>query len=603
MAADLAPLLAEPLPDAAENSVLLEFGAVFSNLADWLPMFLSALRDDGVEDYREWRRTRAAIVEFNEISAVVSEATAVRPLITPLNISRRIIAAGRSAIAQYVAALAANTPAAAQSAAAGAQAQIDKMAELAGELNSWQERAERLGEAGDVASILHSLLQDGMEQSGADGLIDLDSNFRSQLNVLLGLDVSPGVGVLYAVHSSIAGIYFERDHYDALLNGFVNLFLLNDGVLVNLLHNERFRSDFRAAELEVFDSAIACQNALNSGTIVRQIARAVVEMHGSMVESVGRVLCSALLLAVGRKSAAYEKLRHGNATELLSAAQSDARIGPLLLGLDSHLRTAQAHRGITYRTDELATDLKSGHRVYLYSDLVDRTYLGIESTLAALMAIYICADHLGVDVSESSRLSQLGVSIEDMTQLMLLSFGHPCEDVDVDGGTLVIQLGASDANHLSPALGAIVAQLVDVEVTEFAIRLNSGRELRCPVEPYRNFSNAVDEFGKQAALIEIQAAWHDDSGSQLFTVAHLRNWIAAQVAENHELELAEQIRRLRVLRGVAKEFGDDAAVTALTAVMRMTRIKAAGGVPPATDIETFSLFLEWLGTEDEPTLI
>lgn len=442
-----------------------------------------------------------------------------------------------------------------------------------------------------------------MERSGAPGLIDLDANFRSQLSVLLGLDVSPGVGVLYAVHSSIADIYFERDHYDALLRGFVDVLRSNDGVLVNLLRDERFRSDLRAAELEVFDSAVACQNALNNGTLVRQIARAVVEMHGSMVESVGRVFCSALLLAVGRKSAAYEKLRHGNATELLSAAQSDARIGPLLLGLDSHLRTAQAHRGITYGTDELATDLKSGQRVYPYSDLIDRTYLGIESTLAALMAIYICADRLGVDVTESSRLSQLGVSIEDLTQFMLLSFGHPCETVHVDGGALVIQLGASDANHLSPALGAIVAQLVDVEVTEFAIRLSSGRELRCPVEHYRNFSDAVDEFDKQAALIQIQAAWHDDSGSQLFTVAHLRKWVAAQVAANDELGLVEQIRRLRVLRGVAGEFGDEDAVTALTAVVRMTRIKAAGGVPPASDIQTFDLLAAWLGTEDEPTLI
>lgn len=184
-------------------------------------------------------------------------------------------------------------------------------------------------------------------------------------------------------------MFLRPQEYERKLRRAVEVLALAAEPLTEVLASPDFGDDLRRLQLELFDSGVACQRSIAEATHIRQAARAVVELHASMVESAGVLVGAPLLTAAGQKTAPYASLRRGNATGLVSDAQKNADIAGLFAGLDTHVRTAQAHRRITYGDAAVGTDLKSGQREYDYDGLVDMTFEAMESILAGLMAIKI----------------------------------------------------------------------------------------------------------------------------------------------------------------------------------------------------------------------
>jgi len=256
-----------------------------------------------------------------------------------------------------------------------------------------------------------------------------------------------------------------------------------------------------------------------------------------------------LMTAVGHKSAPYVTLRLMDASDHLRKAQNNDRIAAVFVGLDDHLRTAQAHRGVAYGDESLTTDLKSGRREYACEALVDTTFEAMESVLAGFCALRLACAIRGIDVAGESGLESLGFSPADAADFTFGAFGFPDRVVAVESDCLHVVLGADSMTGVTIAVGATLAAVPGDPVQERAGRALRWSRVALPDGPDSTFRAASDDFEKQVALMRIQAGWRSlEDGTAWATSPVLRKWAATQVTETMSLDTHEKFKRLRLLR-------------------------------------------------------
>jgi hypothetical protein len=287
-------------------------------------------------------------------------------------------------VEHYAAALLAGTPIEAQVAASRAQDALDELASLGERLNDWLARQHAMTSASSVQESLGLLIAECFSATGTDSLVTLVSKLQPRVAEVAGVQAGPDAAISYGLNAAFVDLFLSPDDFNKKVREGVALLLAADERIRLMMRDSDFQADARRLRLEIFDSGVACQAAIAAAAHERQSARAVVELHATLVESAGRVLAIPFLTAAGQKKAPYASLRGGNSTEHLRKAQSNPKSRDLFDGLDDHLRTAHSHKAITYEAERLTTDLSSGRREYSYIDLIDSTFRAVESALAGL---------------------------------------------------------------------------------------------------------------------------------------------------------------------------------------------------------------------------
>ena len=359
-----------------------------------------------------------------------------------------------------------------------------------------------------------------------------------------------------------------------------------------MLRDPVFQADAQRLRLEVFDSGVACQSAIERATHPRQAARAVVELHASLVESGGMVITLPYLTAAGQKKAPYTSLRRGDATAHLRKAQSNPTISNLLAGLDGHLRTAHAHKGISFGDEHLQTDIKSGQRKYGYGEVIDRTFEAVESTLAGLLSIQIVSSEQGWAAPEDSGLEVLGFSPTDVATFLLTSFGFPHHSVDLRDGLLEVELQGSVVGF-TVAVGALLPSIPADSFNAIRVTCEDGSSWACPREPYDDFRHADHEFEKQVALIWVQRSWRSENGGPWMSDAALRKWTATQITETFSLEAKDRFERLSLLRRLARRLGSNEIESFVRDHVRLARLQLDEQAAGESERAALQLAIEW----------
>jgi hypothetical protein len=567
---------------------------VFSELGSWLPRFLTGLRVALESDCRDTEQMLGAVDALLTLRRQAAGVPVQRPFLVPGKAAAAAIDQADGLVRAYAASLGAAIPLHVQQAGADGQRQIDLMAGTAEALADWIARADAFAEGTTVAETLDLLVKDGMREFGVSTLVELDRAALTALSKLLRLDVNEtGLGVAYAHCSAIAAVIFDQDRFARTMHETVRLFRENRKVLAKLSANKAFLEDFARLELELFDSAWTCQRVIQTSAVPRQSARAIVDLHGSLVESAGRLVCSALLLASRVKSAPYEKLRQANATELLQRAQREPELMVLLEGLDDHLRTAHAHRSVTYLDDMIVTDLKSGRREISIDDLVNQTLQGMESTLALLMGIRVAAAVNGLDVHAPAALDAFGVSVEEVVTFMLGAMKGIDAIVRREGDSLHVQVSAASPEGFSGALGAAAMSIPSDPELTYRLELSSGTTISCPVSAYRQFSTAEGEAAQSLALVRIQRSWRTDAGKPHMPDDVVRRWIAHQALEDADADFRARMQALRQLKAFAEAEGLGDVVEMLRGLMRLTRLMATEGRATAEELGALRTLERW----------
>lgn len=322
------------------------------------------------------------------------------------------------------------------------------------------------------------------------------------------------------------------------------------------------------------------------------------------MEAAGLVLGIPLMTAVGQKSAPYATLRLKDASDHLRKAQNNNRIAAVFAGLDDHLRTAQAHRGVAYGDGALTTDLKSGRREFNYEVLIDSTFEAIESVLAGFCALRLSCAIRGINVAGESGLESLGFSPADIADFTFGAFGFPGRVVSVESDCLHVVLGTDSMRGVTPAVAATLAAVRGDPFKSVRVELLDGSSWHCQMGLYSAFRVAADDFEKQVALMRIQAGWRSlERGTAWASTQVLRKWAAAQVTETMSLGTRDRFMRLRVLRRFAEDVGELELARTIRGFVGWARLDLAGRKGGEPERRALDQIVEWAASAVEFDLI
>jgi len=571
-------------------------------VATWMERFWAGLHAATDSEFRDASVLVEAVEDLAVLRSSLDATQPTRPFGRAVRLAQLMAEAAVAMVERYLDALMATTPVDAQANAEEAQRALDDLGDLAGELAGWLERQVKLSEAATVQESLWVLVADSMEVVGAESLLPMARNNQERLLLHLGVEPELDVCIDYGISSAFADIFLSPESFQTKVK--VAFDLLSDAPLLDaMLRDAAFQGDLARLQIEIFDSGVACQRAIAGALHLRQEARAIVELNASLVESAGLVLGLPLLTAVGQKSAPYATLRLGDASDHLRKAQHNDELSALFAGLDCHLRTAQAHRAVSYGDESLTTDLKSGSRDYAYEALIDSTFEAVESVLAGLAALKLASAVRGIDVAAESGLESLGFSPADIAEFTFGAFGFPDRVVAVEADCLHIELGTHSMTGVTVAVGAMLAAVPEGSFAALRVVLADGSEWHCQMDAYAAFRTASDDFEKQVALMRVQAGWRTAEGTSWLTTPVVQKWAATQATETMDLETVERFKRLRMLRACAEDVGESDVAAAIRGFVGWARLDLMGQQGGELERRALAQVAEWATTDVEFDLI
>jgi hypothetical protein len=561
-------------------------------LTEWLPTFWSGLHTATDSEFLNCDALLASGRGLARLGADLAGLNAIPPFARGVRAAQDMADACLRMVEHYATALLASTPIEAQTAANRAQESLDELVSLDQDLNDWLARQQALTSASSVQESLGLLIAECFKATETDSLLTLVSKLQPQLAEVAGVECGPDAAISYGLNAAFVDLFLSPDDFNKKVRGGVDLLLAADERIRLMMCDPDFQTDARRLRLELFDSGVACQSAIAAAAHERQSARAVVDLHATLVESAGRILAIPFLTAAGQKRASYASLRGGNSTEHLRKAQSNPKTRDLFQGLDDHLRTAHSHRAISYEAEQLITDLSSGQREYSFSALIDSTFRAIESALAGLLAIQIVCSAQGWAEPDDTGLDALGFSPTEIAAFVLTSFGIRYQSVRVADGTLEVDL-PGDIRGFTVAIGALLPSMPPSSFTAIRVTPQPGAAWSCPTEPYAIFRETSDDFTKQIALMRVQWCWRSETGALWLPERAFRKWTATQMVEAIDLNPFEKFRRLRLLRNLAKEVADQEAESLVRSYVRFARLQLADLPEGESERQTLQTVISW----------
>lgn len=589
----VAELLANPLP--VESVTLDSPLALPQAVAPLLPEFLAGLQDATASNFISTERLRTAVGNGFALASCARSAPRVRPFTKPYDMGQLVVNGLESLIGDFLAAFAAKTPLEAQQHAAVGQRKLDDLAGAADDLTNWLERHLAVSEADGVAEVIRAVLLDASNQAGVSNLMRLAEKHAKLLGNVLGGPIDPSVAITHSMHTTIADLYLDRLDYDEKLALASAVLDVSNPALGELLSNPLFRGDIERLTIEIFDASVQCQQTIAAATSPRQSARAVVALNKTLVEAAGRVLAAPLLTAVGVKSKPYEKLRHDDAGPLVDATRDNPRIGRLAYGLDAHLRNAESHSAIRYDVGRLTTDLRSGARTYEYEALASTTFEAVESCLAVLLAVQHALTLVGFEPRNEAGLDLLGLSAQEIVDLLMPMLGADLSSALLSERELVLISPTATPRGISVALAGTIASLPPDTLDRIVLELpGAGRwKIAIGAIPPVQFE---DEFEQQVAQLRMQRAWRNEEGEPWLSDAAARKWLSVNAEACLALESREQFIRIKALRKLAEEFGDQDCRRALSGLAGILRAQLEGRRPDLEFADSIRNIQKWAAT-------
>ncbi|MBG7696612.1 hypothetical protein HCJ76_00470 [Streptomyces sp. MC1] len=548
---------------------------VFVRLSEWMGVFFQATKATAEAKEEGAQALEAAIAQFMELRDLVQSADSRRPLGAMVKVLRELLGELESMVSAFLAALLATTPLQAQQQGAIAQRHMDRAAELAEQANAVSETLLLLTKEQDVARIQAGLLERTLQVYQVPDLLALDAVGRDQLHRETSSRGTYGAGILFSTYHVLAQHLLDADQFRDVLRRAYTVFSSHPDVLRTLATTAVFEEDFQRAVLELFDGSMEAAHAVENAVHSRQAGRALLGVASALVEGPGQVIATALLLACGRKTAAYANLRHKNATDMVSAVQQEPALQGLLDGLDNDLRTGRAHALVRYEEHAAVIERKSTTRTVAWADVIDGVFRGHENVLACNLALLQALGELGFNGFGLDGLwRSLGVTAEQMTTAVLETMG--CHDVVITGDSKCWRIEASvGTNTPLPTLVAMLQPGLPPDLDELMLiahQHDGTHVLAGPVAPWREQRGApADSDAQQLAFLRAQLSWVYDDAPWL-PVNFIRRWIAIQGAKTFEMSPAHAVARLRNLRQLAVLSKDDALVAALSGAIRHIRL-------------------------------
>ncbi|MBZ6135441.1 hypothetical protein [Streptomyces olivaceus] len=550
--------------------------ALLDRMATWSDGFFSSVAEAAKATTRGAEDLRASVQEFMQLRAMVQHTDARRPLVVMLAVLHQAVTELHSMIDAYLAALLAATPLEAQRHATQAQSHLDRAVRHIKTANTAADEAQALAAERDTARLQSLLLTHALHTYEAADLLSLDAAARDKLQDVTSSRGAHGSGIMFAIGNVLAHSLFDPERFREVMRRAYDVFRSNPDVLRALAQEALFESDFKRALQELFDGSREAIHVVDNAVHDRQAGRALLGIAMAQVEGPGQVIASALLLACGRKSAPYTKLRHSDATGLITAARQEARLHGLLDGLDNDLRTGRAHALVHYEEAGVVIERRKSTRTVAWPEVIDGVFQGYESIHACQLALWQALAELGFTAFATDDLwRELGLTSEQMVTMMLEGSGYRDVAITVGEKDWQVETRSESASTLSFHLALIRTYLPKyVERLTLTVRQDSEVHiLSGPLAPWHEVATApTGSEAHMMAYLRAQLAWTYD-GVPVLSTEHIRLWVALQAAQTMQQTPAQAIIRLRSFRDLARHADDDELVWALTGVIRYKRLE------------------------------
>lgn len=559
-------------PDApALSSWSLSEDGLFGDFALLLRNLLSSIRELTQPSGSSWR-LRELVGEFVELRALVRRVAHRRPFIAQAHTARTAIAHIEQTLREYLDALTAATPLAAQRHAELAQRGIDATAAALNTLEEQRAEQDEIDTASSSA-MFKSMFRGVLAHTGMT-FLQLMEQAEQRTSDLLHVDAKSGVEIQLLIAERFAAASMDSVAFEAKYVASYEAFTRRSGALTSLAAaTPELLEDFVDAQIDVFNACWAFLHRVQHAQTTRQATEALLDVAVSLVEGPGALLVRTLLLATGVKHASYLKLRDGNATDHLGRAQQEPTLAPLVAGLDAHLRIARSHNLVRYDEDGITATAKRITRRIALDELGDSVIEGLESVLAGTIALRQAYAQANIEIQDLDLLGQLGVAPDDIAEIAVhLMTGQEVE-ASFDQRTLVVNLASASTFHLT----SIAAGLATIlrECNDFLIACGHGtdrNELTGSLEVFRNPDKPSSEFATQLQLIRICLALQLN-GQPAIGRGQLRKWAATKAVDALSSPDRESFQEVRSLLNLARESQDSELEALMRNCMRWLRLQ------------------------------
>jgi hypothetical protein len=592
----------EPMPDEMADWTTDEaFPEGFiGRLGEWLGTFFQALGSDP-RDPATVERLRESLRRLLQYRAVVTTATKLRPWLPLWRTTEYVIDSLMRTARHYLEASGAETPLVAQRAAQAGQQAIDDVAEVVNHLGEQISRWERVSEANQVQDILPALAAEAYQLAGVEDVISLEEAGAGTYQALTGDPSCPtGIGFLLQLFRIQAETILDQDRFMELTRSVYQELTRRAPRLDRLLQESALARDIQDGHERGYAAALAAQAVFTQARQTRQEVRAMLGLAQDLLEGPGKRYIAALLAVIRNDD--YDRLRRQDAGDLIHQARQRG-LGSVFEGFDAALRNARSHEDFLY---EEGMVILTNHGEILPSSerlsvprLVDRMLAGQETLLALIAAFTAAASHLEVEIIGADFFERLGLSGEEVAEMMLRLLNWTDVLVQIDGEVVRVE-GTAELPELPLTAVAMMLSFLPATASylDISVRGTQGfRSLVGPLEPWRRWQTS-ENLDKELAYVEAMKAWTIDD-RPIWTVEQLRKYLAIRAIQKFNAGYPACVEPLREIRSCASRLGDADVTAALGRLLALARDIELGQVDEKARSIIVNTFSEW-ATQDVP---
>lgn len=552
---------------------------VWHQLGSWLEGYLEALAR-AIEDNSNLPELRDSVAEFIGWRGAVRSAQRLRPWVAVWHAMDEVMAALETVCRRFLETAGAETPLAAQRAAAAGQRAIDSAAAAASHLNEKLDRWNRITAAEDPEKALPMWVLSALEAAGVADPLSLDQSGHALFQQVTGSTglIPTGVGVGLRLTHVQAELILDADGLWRSCRSTFHALMERRPRLREILTDPTVIADLSEAMVTGYDAAVALHAVVATARRTRQEVRALMAFGHSLIEGPGRRLLAITCAVTTRRP--YDQLRRADSASLAQMTRQ-AGLSQIVGGFDRAIRVAKAHEDYSIlERDELITIVLSsgpGEVRMTLEVFVDRILAGLEAVLALQTVITCCQAALGLESASGDVFSTLGLETNTMLGTLLGLAGWTNVTGRIDGPTLSI------AGHgvLTPKSFNLAAMLIpylphDVQHLQIETVTSAGRHIiEGPTAELHQWMRSSDGFTRGILFVEAGIAWRLD-GEPLLSRNQVRKWSAVSCAQLLEEPFAARAGRLKQLLRFATRISDAELTESIRAVMAQSRNQALG---------------------------
>lgn len=514
-----------------------------------------------------------ALSAISETAGLLETYSVRRPTASRLELLRLRSSALSRATELYLAALTAETPLEAQTAATKAQQEIDRSVALKHEFDQVRDAAKSLLGDGDLSGAVERLISTLQVQHGGAPISDLDIIGRGRFERVTGSVAAPTAGVSFLGQELAARAHLDESAWAATLTNAVRVIAAHREEFAAAFGQHRIRRDFLKASSLWMEAYAQATLLTRPGSSPDGVVRQLVKVYANLIEDVVAPLGALMLIGTDPLARDYTRLMAKDATDVAERAYRAPELVGVFPSAERGYRNAASHGGHCYHVDgdDVVFQLRTFSERVPLEVLMDHVLALTEAVAAIHLALDNQLLRCGYTDHRPTDLGLYQPSMEALIRLGLEMHGMSLESAEVHADTLAVTVVGGEPPCFP--IAAAVLTIAPSHIESVEVRHSFGfrsRRLSVSRPVLREYTEAEGEDPVWRTVLASASCLVD--GARWLSGDRMRAAVAAIAWAALQSESLEPIPRLRKVRSWALERGDTEAADLISETIRALRM-------------------------------